>query len=254
MRRWKNGRKGCGGQWFWIPKPGTRNLEPETVASKSAGLFLPLWFFGILLACLLLFYAGSARYTMLAAPPLILIWLRELERKVRGNPYLLRNLVWLGFFLTLPFSLWIAQADYRFAAMYRQAAAELAGEYAAPGRTVWFTAEWGLRHYLERQGARPLPRNSAEPESGDIILKPYVSFPWVTLYDNPQHSFFRRRRLLDFEGPMRTMDFTAQAGFYSTGWGILPVGINQGKEWEWINVYQVKKKYDGPIPEPERHW
>ncbi len=234
--------------------PDSENPEPGTSASELSSFLLPLWFFGILAACLLLFYAGSVRYTILAAPPLILIWIGELESKLRHNPYLLRNLVWLGFFLTLPYSLWIAQADYRFAAMYRRAAEDLVQEYSAQGRTVWFTAEWGLRHYLERQGARPLPRVSAQPEAGDIILKPYLSFPWVTLYDSPEYSFFRRRHQLGLEGRLRTLDFTSKAGFYSTGWGILPFGLNQGKEWEWINVYQVKKRYDGPIPRQERHW
>ncbi len=230
----------------------SRHPTPDSRTSPS--LLLPLWFFGVLAACLILFYAGSVRYTILAAPPLILIWINELQKRVGENPYLLRNLIWLGFFLTLPYSLWIAQADYRFADMYRQAAQDLVEEYSGPDRSVWFTAEWGLRHYLKRGGARPLPRTSAQPKVGDIILKPYVSFPWVTLYDSPEYSFFLRRHQLDMSGRLRILDFTSKAGFYSTGWGILPIGLRQANEWEWINVYQVKKKYDGPIPQQERHW
>lgn len=227
-----------------------RNLKTST----ARDWMLPLWATGILAACMLLYYAGSVRYTLLAAPPVILIWLRLLERKLEGDAYFLRNLVWLGFFLTLPYSLWIARGDYGVAVMYRDAAREVVQEYSSPERTVWFTAEWGLRYYLERAGARALPRTGVGPKPGDILVKPYQASPWVTLYDKKEYSRFVKRIPLSSPGSVHTLDSTSRAGFYSTGWGILPWSLKTGEDWEWINVFEIRAQYDGPIPEQERHW
>ena len=63
-----------------------------------------------------------------------------------------------------------------------------------------------------------------------------------------------KRIPLDVPGRLRLLDFGSRAGFYSTGWGMLPYSLASGDEWEWLNVYEVKKKYDGPVPEPEKHY
>ena len=214
---------------------------------------LVLWFFGILAAALVLFYAGSARYALLALPPVAVAWVRRLEHRV-AEPYFLRNLVWAGVAITAIYALLPSIADYRFAAVYRDTTRELVRKYQAPGRTVWFTGEWGFRYYATEAGARLLRRVGTGPKQGDIILKPYLASPWVTLFDGDQGSRLLEQRIVDEPFPVRLLDYSSHAGFYSTGWGILPLSWSTGENWEWFNVFEVKHAYDGPPPKEESLW
>ena len=216
-------------------------------------IFVSCWFWGIVVICILAVYSGSVRYSLLAAPTVILLWIRSLESRVKEN-YFRRNLIGLGILLTGVYSFALAQADYQFAEVYRKAAQEIHADHAAPQRTVWFTSEWGFRYYLEKTGARVLTRTSTGPKPNDIIVKPYLATPWVTVYDSPEYLSLYERREAAMKSSLRILDFSSHAGFYSTGWGILPFSINSGDPWEWFNIYVVKKEFQGCVPKPERHW
>lgn len=211
------------------------------------------WFVGILASCFLLFYAGSVRYVLLALPPVIIAVLSRLERRIQ-NQYLLRNLVWIGVVLTLVYALPISFADYRFAETYRRAAREIVSQYGGQGHFVWFTGEWGFRHYMEGEGGHLLIRTLDSAQPGDIIVKPFIASPWVTLYDGAPYSRFVEQRPVQESFPVRILDFSTHAGFYSTGWGVLPFSFSVGENWEWFNVFQVTSAYDGEIPEAEKHF
>ncbi|HUG43489.1 MAG TPA: glycosyltransferase family 39 protein [Acidobacteriota bacterium] len=214
---------------------------------------LALWFLGIFASCLILFYSGSVRYALPALPPVILLWVRNLESRV-SETYFLRNLLWAGVLATFLYAIPIRHADYRFAGMYRDAAAEIAADYGSAENAIWFTGEWGFRYYMEREGGLLLTRTGVGPAPGDVIVKPFVASPWVTLYDGAPHSRLLEQRIPAMGTPLRILDFSSHAGFYSTGWGILPISWNSGEPAEWFNVFQVLRPYDGPVPEPERHW
>lgn len=211
-----------------------------------------LWYFGILAACLFLYFNGSVRYVLLALPPVILVWIRCLERKFKER-YLIRNLLGAVVAFTVFVSGPIAYADYRFADIYRTISAELYSKYKSEDSTIWFAGEWGFRYYMEKQGAKLLPRTSRKPQPGDIIIKPYVAFPWVTLFDGDPKTSLLEQRVVEEPFPVRILDFSSHAGFYSTGWGVLPVSISAGDPWEWFNVYRVEMMFEGPVPE-ERQW
>ncbi len=232
----------------------TSNSSPKERKSRELDqLIFRLWFWGVFVGYLCFFYSGSVRYSILALPPVILIWIATLEHRIKDE-YLLRNLIWLGVFLTALYSVFLAYGDYRFAEVYRKNAQEIRRDYVRPGRTVWFTGEWGFRYYLEKEGARGLARTASGPREGDIIVKPYLASPWVTLYDPPEYVELLEQRHPSFDYPIRILDFSSHAGFYSTGWGILPFSVDSGDPWEWFNIFRVKKVYWGPIPQPERHW
>ncbi len=225
--------------------------SPGNALADASLLFF--WFMGIGLAYVLLYPSGSVRYALLLGPPLVIGWVHGLEG-LDLSPYLKRNLIWLMVALTAALGLTVSVADYRYAGLYRSQASQLVGDYAAPGRSVWFTAEWGLRHYLEAEGAKPLRRISTDPEAGDIIIKPYLAPRWVTLYDGNTYTDLLEQRYMERGFPVRTQDFASHAGFYSTAWGILPYSWAGEGNWEWFNVFRVKKKYYGPVPEEERHY
>lgn len=244
---------GFGREWLAIWK--SSGSGPTAVLSRAEKCLPLLWFGGIFASCVLLYPSGSVRYTLLAFPPLILLWQASLERLIEKNPYLLRNVAWTTVALTATVSLAVCHADYRFAGVYRAMARHVVGEFGGEGKTVWFTAEWGFRHYLQTEGARLLARVEVGPKPGDVIVKPRLASPWVTLYDG--NEFVRLLKQIDAPptaNPIRILDFTSHAGFYSTAWGILPYSLSDGQRWEWFNVFEVKKEYDGPVPEPEKYW
>jgi len=230
------------------------------IASARAGAFdvpgwwaVLLWFAAVLAACLILYYSGSARYTLPALPVVVLLTLRQLECRIKEE-YFLRNLVCLGVVLTAAYSLWISAGDYRFAGVYRQVAPELVAKYARPGRVVWITGEWGFRYYMNRAGARTLLQTSTGPQADDIIIKPYVAMPWVTLYDPGEYTDLLEQRCAKIHSRVRILDFDSHAGFYSTGWGMLPYSLKRSERWEWFNVFRVRKPYQGEIPKQARPW
>ena len=220
---------------------------------RNYELLLVFWFLGSILTALVVFYSGSVRYSLLALPPVILVCVKALESRIR-NSYFLRNLIWTLVVVTAGYSAAIAYGDYRFAQVYPLNLKTITSEYAQPGRIVWFTGEWGYRYYFERAGGQILSRTSANPEKGDIIVKPRLATPWNTLYDGPEFSEFLERRLIRLDYPLRILDYSSHAGFYSTGWGILPFSVTSGEPVESFDIFRVVKKYDGPIPEPESHF
>ncbi len=232
---------------FW------RDPEPGLTAESRALLgVLFLWFWGVLAACSLVFYSGSVRYAVLALPAFLLLWQYALETAHSSRRVKSALLLSLG--LTLPYSLAIASADYRFADVYREESARIIGDLGNRNNQIWYAGEWGFRYYMEKLGARPLTKTGVQPVAGDIIVKPYIALPWITLYDDNEFVRLLEQRHVDPESSFRILDFHTAAGFYSTAWGILPISLAQGQKWEWFNIYQVKKKYDGPVPEIDRPW
>ncbi|MFB3904697.1 MAG: ArnT family glycosyltransferase [Acidobacteriota bacterium] len=212
-----------------------------------------LWFAAVLAACLVLSYSGSARYTLPALPVVVLLAIRQLEGRIREE-YFLRNLLCLCVLLTGAYSFWIGLGDYRFAQVYPQAASELTARYARPDRVIWITGEWGFRYYMNRAGARTLLQTTTGPQAGDIIIKPFIAMPWVTLYDTEEYADLVEQRHVNPGSRVRLLDFASHAGFYSTGWGLLPFSVKNSERWEWFNVFRVKKPYQGQIPRQTRPW
>ncbi|HXK60707.1 MAG TPA: glycosyltransferase family 39 protein [Acidobacteriota bacterium] len=235
-----------------IPPYQAGEVAASRKQAQSWGLLF-LWFGAVLVACLVIYYSGSVRYTLPALPVIILLVLAQLER-VSGD-YFRRNLVSLVVLLTAVYSLWISVGDYRFASVYRDAAAELSQSYARPAHSIWITGEWGFRHYMNRAGARTLLQTATGPKAGDVIIKPRIAMPWVTLYDPREYTDLVEQRHVKSSSRIRLLDFSSHAGFYSTGWGVLPFSIRKADDrWEWFNIYRVKKEYEGPVPEPTRPW
>lgn len=234
--------------WTFCRRSAALVTKPE-----PGWVMLVLWFLGIAGAALIVFYAGSVRYSSLALPPVILLWQHSLEQRIRET-YLLRNLIWLTIALTACLSVSLSYADYQFAEVYRTSAESLNRDYRSPDRQVWFTGEWGFRYYMRKNGARILLKDGTEPQPGDVIVKPYVAMPWVTVYDGDGYTHLLEQRAAPADPTFRILDFSSRAGFYSTGWGILPYSLRNGERWEWFNVFRVEKPYTGPVPKQERPW
>ena len=201
--------EGAGRVWqnFWSCKD-----SPERVFWRGSGTVLSdhsrallgvlfLWFWGILAACCLVFYSGSVRYAVLALPAFLLLWQYALETAHSSRTA--KSALLLSLALTLPYSLAIASADYRFAEVYREESARILEHLGNQNQQIWYTGEWGFRYYMEKLGARPLTKTGVEPVAGNIIVKPYIALPWITLYDSDEFVRLLEQRHVDPDSVFR---------------------------------------------------
>ncbi len=133
-----------------------RRGEPDT-------RFLLLWLGIFLTGAWVLFFAGSARYLLPLAAPLVVLASRAPVRWVK-----------VAFAIQCVVSLGLAIVNYQQWDGYRSFAASLRSQ--ARGKRVWVDAEWGLRHYLEADGALPLHQNQWIP-TGDLVVQSELAFP-----------------------------------------------------------------------------
>lgn len=128
--------------------------------------FLLGWTAIFFVASLALFYAGSARYLLPLAPPLV-IWL---SRRLDGMPRLLTA----GAAVQLVLGLFLMHANFDHWQGYRTFVNRFKKDLHE--RRVWINGEWGLRYYAEAEGALPLEQGQAV-QPGDMILTSQLAFP-----------------------------------------------------------------------------
>src|SRR5262249_48473766 len=101
--------------------------------------------------------------------------------------------------------------------------------------------------YFERVDFRQLPVDETEVRGGSLVALPSLALP----YDLPAGL---RSMLMPFETftylpatPLRLLDRQSHAGFYSTGWGLLPFSLS-GRFQERVELSQVSFLVEG-LPE-----
>jgi hypothetical protein len=168
------------GKWRWIAAGAAAvgaliyDANPIFVVAVASGVFLlatclrrdfiSLWiliFFG---GAAVVFFAGSARYLLPIAAPVAILAVRLCPRPV----------LIAGFALQMLLSLGLAMVNYQHWDAYRQFAESL--EKDASEHRVWINAEWGLRWYLEQEGALPMARDQIVA-SGDIVVTSALALP-----------------------------------------------------------------------------
>jgi hypothetical protein len=123
--------------------------------------FLLAWI-GIFFACsLVVFFAGSARYLLPMAAPVAMLAAGLRPRWLA-----------LGFALQMVLSLGLAAMNYQHWDAYRAYAAGL--RPLTQSHRVWVDDEWGLRHYMQEQGALPLQKTT-RLRAGDLIVSSQLS-------------------------------------------------------------------------------
>jgi hypothetical protein len=177
--------------------------EPDT-------LFLLAWIGLFFAGALVIFFAGSARYLLPIAAPVAL-----LASRLRPK--------WLaaGFAAQLTLSLGLAAVNYQHWDGYRQFAKSLRGSTA--GHRVWVDGEWGLRYYLESDGALPL-KKTQRLRPGDIVVSSELgasvnpTAPFVTL----------RTAEIRPALPLRLIGLESHSGYSTVSRGFWPFGISAG--------------------------
>jgi hypothetical protein len=205
--------------------------------------FLSLWYFGVAAYCLILFTEGSARYILPLVPPVLLFFFRRLEiaevaeYRAESHPLLNSAMVASGaLVLSLAWGMFLAQADFEFARMYPRAAAAFSRIYS--GFDTYVTGEWGFRYYFGRMGAKPLPADVSSVRGGSLLVRPGLAVPYDVPADLASMTMPLANLSFDLKTPFRTMDSRVPAGFYSTGWGLIPFSISD-KSLETLEIRQV---------------
>ena len=172
--------------------------------------FLLAWT-GIFFACALaVFFAGAARYLLPMAAPVVLLASR-----------LRRRWLVLGFAAQLALGLGLAAANWQHWDAYRQFARELRAP--TEGHRVWVDGEWGLRYYLESQGALPLERTQ-KLRAGDVVVSSElghsveVTAPLVPLAAMEIRPWV----------PLRLIGLETGSAYSTVARGYWPFGVSQG--------------------------
>ena len=180
-----------------------RRREPDT-------LFLLAWMGIFFAGAVVIFFAGAARYLLPMAAPVAL-----LASRLRPK--------WLaaGFAAQLALGLGLATVNYQHWDGYRQFAKSLRGSTA--GHRVWVDGEWGLRYYLESDGALPL-KKTQRLRPGDIVVSSELGASV-----NPTAPFAPLRTAeIRPTLPLRLIGLESHSGYSTASRGFWPFGISAG--------------------------
>jgi dolichyl-phosphate-mannose-protein mannosyltransferase len=184
-----------------------KRLEPDAL----------LWVWLLVPVPVIAYIQIAPKYLLPALPAAAVLAAYGLDR-IPSRAAILTLLIGAG--ATLGFL--ILMADARLAGAARAAAAQLIRPHVQAGERVWFAGHWGFHWYAEEAGATALSVNPPFPSPGDIVVSSSVDRPVGLLPVLP-------RTLIETWGSRapsgQVMSQTANAGFFSDLWGLLP--------WSW---------------------
>lgn len=204
---------------------------------------------------------GAVRYLLWIVPPAVLLFLlsESLSRDSGGArpggdpfPWRERRCFWAllaGGQIVL--ALLTGWADADLAGRQRAAVDALFARYAAPGRTLWYAGEWGLRHYVGAHGGKCILRYDRRPRPGDLLVRPaFLSSTYPSAYEEGPRAERVARLSVRSSFPLRTLSPRARAGFWSDYWGLLPLAPASGDPpLEILDVYRIRETLP---PDPVR--
>ena len=204
--------------------------------------FLGLWYFGFLFFCLIVLTEGSARYILPMLPPFLLCYCRKLEISEIAEyrlPARFLNSAMIAsgsLVISLVWGLVLSHADKEFARIYPRAARDISG--IAGTMDSYSVGEWGFRYYLGRAGTKPLPADESSIPGGSFLSVPKLAVPYDIASSLRSMLMPIQTFRYNPNTPLRILDWQTPAGFYSTGWGLLPFSYSR-KPLEEIEVVQV---------------
>ena len=162
-----------GTRWNWalgvIAAAGGAFFDPNPMFWASLGLgvvmlsscvgrdFLEAWILIFFAGALIVFFAGSARYLLPIAAPVAMLAANRCSTRMLS----------IGFAAQMALSVGFAIVNYETWGAYKNFAFSLASEVAQT--RVWVEKDWGLRYYLESEGALAVPRDQTFAV-GDVVV------------------------------------------------------------------------------------
>ena len=188
---------------------------------------LILWVPAVLLFFIFVAEVITARYLLLAVPPIYLIIFRETSRSD-----LMATIV-----PTAGLSLILAYADTSFVNSYRNWVENNVAELQEQGFSVYSAAESGLRFNLEDAGADALVKDDRRPVGPDIVVRQEM-FGYSLGEDIEVVLTELKPFPLEGSFPIRTFSPNSRAGFWGSVFGLTPYVLSS-KPYDVIHVTQV---------------
>jgi hypothetical protein len=217
----------------------TRGIAAICMSKRTTDdVFLILWFLGMLAACVVAFYSGSARYLLPACPPLLLLLIRADEQRTTARK-LPRGYYASLFTAQLLLGLCLAHSDYEFAGTGRREARDLESQYLRDRQPFLFSAEWGFRRYMTNLGGEPMAEDTTG-SPGTLVVKSSLALGKTFDNDFERSLELVDRRIYRIRSPFRLLHAHSHAGFWSDGWGVLPFWFSF-EPLDELSVYRAKK-------------
>ena len=170
--------------------------------------FLAGWIVIFFAAALAIFFAGSARYLLPIVLPLSILVADRVSRK------------WLiaGAAAEAVLSAGLAVVNYQHWNGYREFARSVSN--AIPRNRMWTNAEWGLRHYLEINGAMPVENGRAFWPGDLIVTSAYAAAP------NAPATTLVAEQTITSAIPLRIVALGADSAYSSIAFGLAPFAFS----------------------------
>ena len=194
-------------------------------------LFLLFWFF-LVIGIQTSGIHTSAKYMLLAVPPLILLFVRSLSVDMLQS-WKGRILITLLLLFSTGWGFLMAAADYELAGVNRKIARYCEDKIKiGKENTLWFLGHWGFQYYMEEKGFRAYEAQSELPKKGDVLVRSSLAWPQPMSPQLKSRIVLKDKMTLYARLPVKTMhnQMKSLANFYSTenfrnGPRILPSSI-----------------------------
>ena len=193
------------------------------------------WTLGVVAFVAVANWTSNARAVLPLVPCAAILVVRALEAR-EGRPpsrWLAVASIASGIALTAV----LARADQAWADTARRAAQELARDYDAQQRRVFFQGHWGFQYYFERSGGRAYDVRRDTLEAGDILVMPRNN-AHLTPLPPGRFEVLEVREL--GTTPLATL-MGRGAGFYSSIWGPVPfvLGPSEPERYRVMRVSEA---------------
>ena len=195
---------------------------------KSASMeerFLSAWILLYFAGSIAVFYAGSARYLLPLAAPVVFLTIRRIESRM-----------FLSIFTAVHFAggVALAAAENHYVEQYREFAQRLAP--MVESTRLWSNAEWGLRYYLGELGSEPLLRDQML-RAGDVVVTSELAATISFRATDPKLELLQADIAVG-PLPLQTIGLESRSGYSSSGFGILPFDWGTGNI-DRVTAYKI---------------
>jgi hypothetical protein len=200
------------------------DLNPLFWASIAVGVGILIWcarnWRDFLVQWVLIFFAsavvgafaGSARYLLPIALPIAILATRRVNRRWQE----------IGFAVSLALGLGLAIVNYQHWDGYRQFARSVKNDVET--KRVWINGEWGLRYYMESEGALPLLAGQAV-HPGELVVSSALCLPIQFTTGGGVLAPIAERKIRS-PIPLRIVSLHGKSAYSTTMFGLRPFDIS----------------------------
>ncbi len=203
----------------------------------AESLLLALWVFGTFIFAAFLNWIINARSVLPLIPAAGVLLARRLDALGIASAKPLRWKATVAVLISGMVSLWIAQADADWANSARRVAENIRERTKNEIGTVWFQGHWGFQYYSQLLGMRPFDFANSSLKLGDSLVIAKAALFTQAPPELPVAS----KELIEIKlrQPVMTMHKEMEAGFYASGFGVLPFAFGPAPT-EQYDLFRVR--------------